>query len=300
MKPTKSRELGPFNNIGLRLQFDASYEDLDAFLAWAENDHRLLRVDSLKVEPTKDHAQLNVQLDLLSLAAKEKVITPRAAGSRRKAGRSPMNTLRLLKLAPTLIMAAAMAYAAFSINAQVPPVAVTRPTGAPPAGTGGIEPDSAPRPAAEAPVVASRRGRNPFVALVRPGQKNKSGTELAGGLGAGVDPYLAVVQGLTLNATFVQGKTQYASINGRLYQRGQNLKGTGDEASFLVVDQVTPAEVFLEAKGSRYRLGYPDGFTTPADRPKTGPGRGRRSSPASPRGRPASPPNPQASRSRLP
>ena len=31
-----------------------------------------------------------------------------------------MNTLKLLKLAPTLIMVAVMAYAAYSINPQVP------------------------------------------------------------------------------------------------------------------------------------------------------------------------------------
>ena len=77
-----------------------------------------------------------------------------------------------------------------------------------------------------------------------------------------MDPYLALVQGLTLNATFVQGKTQFASINGRLYERGQHLEGPGDETSLLVVAQVTPAEVVLEANGSRYRLGYPDRFTT--------------------------------------
>jgi Tfp pilus assembly protein PilO len=81
LKPTKSKELGPFDNIGLRLQFDATYQDLDAFLAWVENDRRILRVDSLKVEPTKDHAQLNVQLDLLSLAGKVKNTTAGKAGA---------------------------------------------------------------------------------------------------------------------------------------------------------------------------------------------------------------------------
>ena len=89
LKPTKTRDLGSFDNIGLRLQFDASYEDLDAFLAWVENDHRLLRVDSLKVEPTKDHAQLNVQLDLLSLAEKEKNTLPGKPGAGGKEGARP-------------------------------------------------------------------------------------------------------------------------------------------------------------------------------------------------------------------
>jgi Tfp pilus assembly protein PilO len=89
LKPTKTRELGPFDNIGLRLQFDASYEDLDAFLGWVENDHRLLRVDSLKVEPTKDHALLNVQLDLLSLAEKEKNNLSERPGAGGKMGSRP-------------------------------------------------------------------------------------------------------------------------------------------------------------------------------------------------------------------
>ena len=86
LKPTKTRELGPFDNIGLRLQFEASYEDLDAFLAWVENDHRLLRVDSLKVEPSKEPALLNVQLDLLSLAEKDKSTLPGKPGAGGKEG----------------------------------------------------------------------------------------------------------------------------------------------------------------------------------------------------------------------
>jgi len=86
LKPTKNKGLGPFDNIGLRLQFEASYEDLDAFLTWAENDHRLLRVDSLKVEPSKDRAQLTVQLDLLSLAEKEKNTLPGKSSASGKEG----------------------------------------------------------------------------------------------------------------------------------------------------------------------------------------------------------------------
>jgi Tfp pilus assembly protein PilO len=89
LKPTKTRDLGPFDNIGLRLQFDTSYEELDAFLAWVENDRRLLRVDSLKVEPTKDQTQLNVQLDLLSLAEKDKNIIAEKTETSGKTGVQP-------------------------------------------------------------------------------------------------------------------------------------------------------------------------------------------------------------------
>ena len=64
----------------------------------------------------------------------------------------------------------------------------------------------------------------------RPAQGGQGQGRPRRGPGRPVDPYLALVQGLTLNATFVQGTTQYASINGRLYERGQHLDGPGDEA----------------------------------------------------------------------
>ena len=72
LRPAKIKDLGSLDNIGVRLQFEASYEDLDEFLVWVENDRRLLRIDSLKVDPLKDGGRLNVQLDLLSLAEKQK------------------------------------------------------------------------------------------------------------------------------------------------------------------------------------------------------------------------------------
>ena len=117
-----------------------------------------------------------------------------------------------------------------------------------------------------------------------------------------MDPYLALVQGLTLNATFVQGKTQFASINGRLYERGQHLEGPGDETSHLVVAQVTPAEVVLEADGTAATGSrYPDGLSDPG---RIGRGRlpatGRRDPRAGPRSRPVSTPFPRASRGPLP
>ena len=55
--------------------------------------------------------------------------------------------------------------------------------------------------------------------------------------------------------------------------RRDDLEGPDDRASLLVIAQVTPAEVVLEGNGSRYRLGYPDGFTNPAERPRGRPGR---------------------------
>ena len=78
---------------------------------------------------------------------------------------------------------------------------------------------------------------------------------------ARIDPNLALVKTLTLNATFIQGPTRYASINGRLYRQGQLLDGTDDKANSLVIAQVTPMQVTLEANGNRYILAYPEKLT---------------------------------------
>ena len=206
--------------------------------------------------------------------------------------------MKLLKLAPTLIVATVMAYAAYSINPQTLPVFVSSSVAPPTASKGGGRPDPGTPQAKDLTAASARRGRNPFVVVARPDQGNKSKTDLALGLGAQVDPYLALVQGLTLNATFVQGKTQFASINGRLYERGQHLEGPGGETSVLIVTQVTPAEVVLEAKGSSYRLAYPDQFTSLMDQPPAA-GAGRRDLKAGPRNRTTTLSH-QASRSRLP
>lgn len=72
LKPGRVKDLGPYDNISLRLQFESTYEDLDALLCWAETNQRLLRVDVLKIEPGREKNRLSVQLDLVSLAEKEK------------------------------------------------------------------------------------------------------------------------------------------------------------------------------------------------------------------------------------
>ncbi len=87
LRPIKTRDLGAFDNIGMRLQMEGSYENLDGFLRWVENDIRLLRIDTLRVDPAKD-GRLNVQVDLLCLAEKEKTgPAPDAATSARPEAR---------------------------------------------------------------------------------------------------------------------------------------------------------------------------------------------------------------------
>ena len=170
-----------------------------------------------------------------------------------------MNTLKLLKLAPTLTMVAVMAYAAYSINPPVPSPLSTATASPALAVWNGDRPDTGAGSRSEASTAADLiRGRNPFAVLVKSTQGGKARGDLATSQNAQVDPYVALVQGLALNATFVQDTTQYASINGRLYQRGQHLDGPDDRATSLVIAQVTPAQVTLEANGNRYTLAYPD------------------------------------------
>jgi Tfp pilus assembly protein PilO len=71
LKPAKTVDLGPLSGVGLKLTLEATYSEIDAFLAWVENDRRMLRVDSLSITPNQtDNSRLNIQLDLLGLVEK--------------------------------------------------------------------------------------------------------------------------------------------------------------------------------------------------------------------------------------
>ncbi|APW64142.1 type 4a pilus biogenesis protein PilO [Paludisphaera borealis] len=79
LKPSKTLELGPFNGIGLRISLETTFIDLYQFLAWVENDRRLLRVESLKILPKDGSNVLHVEIELLSLVEKEKPKTAKPA-----------------------------------------------------------------------------------------------------------------------------------------------------------------------------------------------------------------------------
>ena len=75
------------------------------------------------------------------------------------------------------------------------------------------------------------------------------------------DPLAGVVQGLSLDATFIQGKTQIAIINGRMYNQGQHLLLQADSRksfSPLFVQNVQMQRVTLMAHNKIYELGYPE------------------------------------------
>jgi Tfp pilus assembly protein PilO len=76
LKPGTSKELGPYETIGVQLSIEGEFIDVDAFLGWIEVDARHLRVDSIKIDPSpREPGRLKAQLALLSLAEKAPVVT---------------------------------------------------------------------------------------------------------------------------------------------------------------------------------------------------------------------------------
>ena len=71
LKPQKSQELGPYETLGIRLTLQGAYADIEELMKWVETDKRLLRIDSIKIEPSSQNpSQLVAQLVLLSLNEK--------------------------------------------------------------------------------------------------------------------------------------------------------------------------------------------------------------------------------------
>jgi Tfp pilus assembly protein PilO len=71
LTPEKPKDLGPFEAIGLQLNIEGSYADIDEFLAWAETSKRPLRVDAIRLTPnTRVPGRLLGKVTLLALADK--------------------------------------------------------------------------------------------------------------------------------------------------------------------------------------------------------------------------------------
>ena len=51
LKPEKSKDLGPYETLGLKLALEGRFTEIDEFLKWVETDQRLLRIDSIKLDP---------------------------------------------------------------------------------------------------------------------------------------------------------------------------------------------------------------------------------------------------------
>jgi hypothetical protein len=106
------------------------------------------------------------------------------------------------------------------------------------------------------------RTRDPFVVAARPEAAAAATAARATPPPAPPsDPLADVVAGLSLDATFIQGRDQLAIINGRIYQKGQTLTLPGPaDASRppLSVLFVRPTGVLLKGGDKNYLLGYSD------------------------------------------
>jgi hypothetical protein len=109
-----------------------------------------------------------------------------------------------------------------------------------------------------APPIVSVAVRDPFQVAAKAAQV-KADPEAAGTVAnqSATDPCLDLIRGLTLSGTFLQGRTQIAIISGQIYEKGQYLRGPGDEPSPLCVAQVLATGVILEAGGNQYMFSYP-------------------------------------------
>jgi hypothetical protein len=80
LKPDKSKGLGPFNAMGLRLTLEGTYSEIGELLSWIHNGQRMLRVETVSLAPASrvsgknastEGFRLNIQLALTSLMEKE-------------------------------------------------------------------------------------------------------------------------------------------------------------------------------------------------------------------------------------
>ena len=301
LKPEKSKVVGPYETMGLKLTLEGRFADGDEFLKWVETDQRLLRIESIKLDPvTKDPGQLAGQVVLLSLGeksastekakpevAKKKEGTvgkglakpatvkarpeavnktsrsgpqeQRCAGhceSQDGGGQKTMNAAKLIKLAPMLILVAFLAYAGYSIHASADDPAEDQAGKLKDSNT--VVPDTV---TAGNAVEDDQAGalRDPFQVGLKPGAV--AGAHESEAASPDSDRLAEIVQGLKLDATFLQGRDEMAIINGRVYSKGEHLiiHAASDIAlPPLIVVSVLPAKVSLRGGEKDYVLGYPD------------------------------------------
>ncbi len=165
-----------------------------------------------------------------------------------------MNMNRLIQVLPMLVMVAALAYAVYSIQPAVP----TRPPAAAAATAGKQAPVEGTGQAVAETDTVRVAGRSPFQVGAKTGGSGDARNSTAEF--EQTDPSLVALDGLTLEATFLQGRTRMAIIDGRTYEPGQNLVAANDETSPLVVTQVFMNKVIFQAGSKRYFLAYPDPF----------------------------------------
>jgi hypothetical protein len=180
-----------------------------------------------------------------------------------------MKKTTLVKRSPTLILLSLLAYACYAVTASMTDLAPAR-----------NEIKNGLDVMVKDVVSASKdevRGltrvvlRDPFRVVSKPSAVPKPADASED---SGPDSLAGVVNGLSLDATFLQGKTRIAIISGRMYHQGQHLVIAGDAGkanSPLFVQNVRVQSVTLEARGRMYELAYPDQL---GNRPAAGKGHG--------------------------
>jgi hypothetical protein len=168
-----------------------------------------------------------------------------------------MKTASLLKRAPTLVMVAFLAYACYSIHASLlDPLAGRADL------SKGLEfmvKDVLQESAEEVQSLTRVMRRDPFQVAQKVADAPKAPKEesLNDDDAASL---AAIVSGLSLDATFLQGQTRIAIISRRMYHQGQHLifqGDTGKSYSPLLLEDVQAHKVTLSARGKTYVLGYP-------------------------------------------
>jgi hypothetical protein len=173
-----------------------------------------------------------------------------------------MNASRLIKFAPTAILFAFLGYASFSLQAALPGAAEKEAALAK-----GLELmlNDLAKPESWA-VGETGRLRNPFLAVTPPAATPDAPEPDATALPQS-DPLAEIVAGLSLDATFLQGRDQIAIINGKIYHKGQRLNLPDDDESRppIVVHFVKQTGVILRGGGKNYLLGYPEHLVKKSD-----------------------------------
>jgi hypothetical protein len=168
-----------------------------------------------------------------------------------------MSAARIIKFAPTLILVGCLGYSFFATQSAMPGAGQAQAEMR--KGLDRMVQDVLVEGAGAAAELEGKL-RDPFWATGAPTTPQESAApELPGPPEA--DALAEIVRGLTLDATFLQGRDQIAVINGRIYSRGARLAIPGDDTmpgQDLQVLAVTRTGVILKGGGKHYALGYPD------------------------------------------
>ena len=169
-----------------------------------------------------------------------------------------MKPRSLLKRVPTLLVAAFLTYACYSIHASLPDSA-----GGKNELEGGLDvmlKDLVHSTSDEVRSLTKGMLRDPFRITHKAAEEPKS-KKAESPEDSEANLLADFVKGLVLDATFLQGQTRIAIINGRIYNQGQYLVVQGENGnsrSPLCIESVRVDLVTLSARGRSYELAYPD------------------------------------------